>query len=206
MLATAHALHRLLLFAILALALIVSSHPAFAATASEVSVEDVFGTNYLRVVQQEIQAATGAVVVAMFEIRVPQDAAEENPSLVLVNELLNAHRRGVDVDVILNLRSKYDPESDDPVRDHANGIAADMLTYAGVDVAYFPGSYHMHQKLVIVDEKTTIIGSHIRPPSSTTCITPGGVDSELCQPIPASISTGSSICCCADGEFRQSPD
>jgi len=148
------------LFAILALALIVSSHPAFAATASEVSVENVFGTNYLRVVQQEVQAATGSVVVAMFEMRVPQDAAEENPSLVLVNELLDAHRRGVDVDVILNLRSKYDPESDDPVRDHANGIAADMLTYAGVDVAYFPGSYHMHSKFVVIDEKITIIGSH----------------------------------------------
>lgn len=133
---------------------------AFGRAGSDAWVEDVSGTNYLGIVQRELAAATGSVVVAMFEMRVPQDAAPENPSLILVNELLAAHRRGVDVEVILNLRSRYEPESDEPVRDNANGIAADMLTYAGVDVAYFPSTYHMHQKLVIIDEETVIIGSH----------------------------------------------
>ncbi len=123
-------------------------------------VEDVPGTNYTSVVRSELVAATGSVVVAMFEMRVPQDAAAENPSLVLVNDLIAAHRRGVDVDVVLNLRSKYDPESDEPIRDHANGLAADMLSYAGVYVFYFPAKCHMHAKLVIIDERTTIIGSH----------------------------------------------
>ncbi len=123
-------------------------------------VEDVRGTNYVGIVHRELAAATGSVAVAMFEMRVPQDAAESSPVVLLVSDLIAAHRRGVDVKVVLDLRSSYDPESGNAVRDYANGIAADMLTYAGIDVSYFPSSYHMHQKLVVIDEETVIIGSH----------------------------------------------
>lgn len=123
-------------------------------------VEDVSGTNYVGIVHRELTAATGSVAVAMFEMRVPQDAAESSPVVLLVSDLIDAHRRGVDVKVVLDLRSSYDPESGNAVRDYANGIAADMLTYAGIDVSYFPSSYHMHQKLVVIDEETVIVGSH----------------------------------------------
>ncbi len=143
----------LFLFGILAIT-------AVARTGMEAWVEDVSGTNYVGVVQRELQAATNSVVVAMFEMRVPDDPDAETPSLVLVNELIAAHRRGVDVKVVLNLRSRYDPESDEPVRDHANGVAADMLAYAGIDVSYCPSTYHMHEKLVVIDRETVIIGSH----------------------------------------------
>ncbi|MDP6629406.1 MAG: hypothetical protein QGH42_10880 [Kiritimatiellia bacterium] len=71
-------------------------------------------------------------------MRIPQDAAESSPALRLVNDLIAAHQRGVDVKVLLDLRAKYDPESDAPIRDYRNGVAADMLAYAGVDVSYCP--------------------------------------------------------------------
>ncbi|MBT7069141.1 MAG: hypothetical protein HN919_22790, partial [Verrucomicrobia bacterium] len=143
-----------------ACSLLILTSVALGRPQTEALVEDISGTSYLPTVQAELQAATSSIVVAMFEMRVPQDAAAENPSLVLVNELIAAHARGVDVDVILNLRSRFDPESTDPVRDHANGLAAGMLTYKGVDVSYFPQTYHMHSKLVVIDGKTVVVGSH----------------------------------------------
>ncbi len=121
---------------------------AIAGPGAEAWVEDVNGTNYVGIVQRELRAATGSVAVAMFEMRVPDDPDAETPSLVLVNELIAAHRRGVDVDVVLNLRSRYDLESDEPVRDNANGIAADMLAYAGVDVSYCPSPYPIHSVIL----------------------------------------------------------
>jgi hypothetical protein len=105
-------------------------------------------------------AATGSVVVAMFEMRIPDDAAAASPVLLLVNDLIAAHRRGVDVRVILNLRARYDPTSEELLRDRANGTAADMLVYAGIDTAYSPTTYHMHPKLIVIDETVVILGSH----------------------------------------------
>jgi hypothetical protein len=145
---------------LMGLVLGVLARMAVAQPDAEEWLSDASGTNYVGVVHRELGAATGSVMVVMFEMRVPDDAADSSPSLLLVNDLIAAHRRGVDVRVMLNLRSRYDPASDAPARDYANGVAADMLVYAGVDVAYSPASYHMHVKLVVIDETTVILGSH----------------------------------------------
>jgi len=136
------------------------AHVSVAQPDVEASVSDASGTNYVGIVHRELGAATGSVVVAMFEMRIPDDAAAASPVLLLVNDLIAAHRRGVEVRVILNLRARYDPTSTARVRDHANGAAADMLVYAGIDAAYSPATYHMHPKLVVIDETTVILGSH----------------------------------------------
>jgi len=126
----------------------------------QVSVEDVDGSNYVGVVHRELGAASESVVVSMFQIRVPEDPFPNSPALLLVNALIAAHRRGVDVRVVLDLHSTYDPESVVPVRDHLNGLAADMLSYAGIGVSYYPARYHLHHKLVVIDKETVVIGSH----------------------------------------------
>ena len=130
------------------------------ALGQQVQVEDIDGADYVAVMHRELGAATGSVVVSMFQMRVPEDVFPDSRVLLLVNDLIAAQRRGVDVKVVLDLHSEYDPESSEPVRDHLNGMAADMLAYAGVDVSYYPSRYHLHYKLVVIDEKTVVTGSH----------------------------------------------
>jgi hypothetical protein len=130
------------------------------ALGQQVQVEDVDGASYVATMHRELGAATGSVVVSMFQMRVPEDSFQDSPALLLVSDLIAAQRRGVDVKVVLDLHSEYDPQSSEPVRDHLNGVAADMLAYAGVDVSYYPSRYHLHHKLVVIDEKVVVIGSH----------------------------------------------
>ncbi|MBT3297279.1 MAG: hypothetical protein HN383_18580 [Verrucomicrobia bacterium] len=133
---------------------------AVAEPEAQARVLDIDGTNYLSIVHRELGAATGSVVVTMFQMRIPETGAHGNPVLVLVNDLIAAHRRGADVKVILDLNRQYDPASEEPVRDRVNGVAADMLSFAGVDVSYYASPHYLHQKLVVIDETTVIVGSH----------------------------------------------
>ena len=95
---------------------------ALAEPEADTRVLDIDGTNYLSVVHRELGAATGSVVVTMFQMRIPENGALGNPVLVLVNDLIAAHRRGADVKVILDLNRQYDPTSEEPVRDRVNGV------------------------------------------------------------------------------------
>jgi hypothetical protein len=133
---------------------------AVAEPEADARVLDIDGTNYLSVVHRELGAATGSVVVTMFQMRIPENGAHGSPVLVLVNDLIAAHRRGVDVEVILDLNTRYDPASEEPVRDRVNGVAADMLSFAGIDVYYYQSAHILHQKLVVIDKETVIVGSH----------------------------------------------
>ncbi len=44
----------------------------------EAWVADASGTNYVGIVHRELGTATGSVVVAMFEMRIPDDAANQS--------------------------------------------------------------------------------------------------------------------------------
>lgn len=77
-----------------------------AGAAQQVSVEAVEGSDYLPAVHRELGAATQSVVVTMFQMRLHEDTHPASPVLPLVNDLIAAHRRGVQVRVILEVLSK----------------------------------------------------------------------------------------------------
>ena len=72
-------------------------------------------------------------------------------SMDVVDSLILAHQRGVDVKVILEGRVSGSP----------NALAYSRLAGTGIDVCWASEAYKLtHSKLIIVDEKKAFVGSH----------------------------------------------
>jgi len=98
-------------------------------------------------VRREIRAAEKEIIVAMYLFRVYPHSSPGSPTFILLRELLDAHRRGVKVRVILE-RSNW-----------GNETAREMLAAGGVDARYAKGPALLHGKLVVIDDDTVICGS-----------------------------------------------
>ncbi len=79
---------------------------------------------------------------------------KDDPNSVLLNEIINAHKRGVDVIVIL------DASSWNVSNTLKNKEFGDSLKSAGVEVHYDPIDITSHDKLIIIDGYITFVGSH----------------------------------------------
>ena len=108
----------------------------------------LYDEEYLPTVRTEIQAAEKEIIVTMYVFRVYPHSSPESPTFMLLQELLEAHRRGVKVRVILE-RTCWQNET-----------AREMLAAGGVDVRYAGGGDLLHQKVVVIDDDTCIAGSH----------------------------------------------
>ena len=78
---------------------------------------------------------------------------KNSPSNQLIDALIKAKNRGVDVEVILDIRQKSDRTT---IRNLETGK---RLTTAGVAVIFDTEQVSTHSKLLIIDEKLVIIGS-----------------------------------------------
>ena len=78
---------------------------------------------------------------------------KNSPSNQLIDALIKAKKRGVDVEVILDVRQKSDRTT------KRNLETGKRLTNAGVEVIVDTEQITTHSKLLIIDEKIVVIGS-----------------------------------------------
>jgi hypothetical protein len=145
--------------AVLVVALLVVA-PVFGGDAAEGTIEDISRKAYLPAVQAALNAATGSVDVAMFQIRVRENSSSRQPVRKLVDALVDAHRRGVRVRVVLDRSARYQDGKRLSGLAADNDSAAQLLQAAGVDVGFGSPGRLMHQKVIIIDDEVVITGSH----------------------------------------------
>jgi hypothetical protein len=139
---------------------VIAAGIALHAAAVEVDISDISGTNYFPAVHTELQQAERSIDIAMYHVRVYPHSTTNSPTLTLVQDLIAAHERGVKVNVTLDNSFRYNPQSGSKRISDKNRVSAEMLTAAGITVRFAPSFKTMHQKLIVIDSKIVITGSH----------------------------------------------
>ena len=116
-------------------------------------VKPIYNREYLPALHEALQNAKKSINIAMFTFRYypnyPNDA-----NSVIISDLIAAKKRGVDVKVILDCS---DWNRSNTLQ---NKMVGDSLKKVGIDVYYDPVDVTTHDKLIIVDDSITIVGSH----------------------------------------------
>jgi phosphatidylserine/phosphatidylglycerophosphate/cardiolipin synthase-like enzyme len=115
-------------------------------------VQLVTDVQYFEVAKKLIQEAKHSVQVMMFEMGY-YDKYPNTPSNLLIKELMNATKRGVKVEVILEVKEGEDRTA------KRNRHTGKILSEGGVEVIYDPLSKTTHAKLMVVDGQLTLLGS-----------------------------------------------
>jgi hypothetical protein len=119
-------------------------------------VTDISGTNYLPIVHRELGQATTSIHVAMYLMSANSRTMQVG---TLMDDLIAAHGRGVDVTVILDRSYKYRPDRRQRELDTKNDAAYAILAKAGVNVRFASPGRTVHGKLLVIDGHTVICGS-----------------------------------------------
>jgi len=112
----------------------------------------IVDSEYTTVVREAIKAARKNIQMMMFEASYYQQYPD-TPSNLLIRELMNARKRGVRVEVILERGESTDRAS------QRNLFTGKILAKEGVDVTYDPPTLTTHTKLLVIDGETVILGS-----------------------------------------------
>lgn len=115
-------------------------------------VQIIADAQYFQTAQKLIQEAKESIRVMMFEMGYYDDHPN-SPSNLLIRELIQARKRGVKVEVVLEAR---DDEDRTTKRNRGSGK---LLVEGGIDVIYDPLFKTTHAKMMIVDGKLTLVGS-----------------------------------------------
>lgn len=123
-------------------------------------VEDISGEKYFPRVKQTLSQAKESIFMAMFKVGLrPYDKSSE--VYQLVEELIKAHKRGVEVKVILDQNVGFLGMRDEGEgKDEGKSVwCFKLLKDEGVDVAYDDPQKYTHAKAIIIDGETVILGS-----------------------------------------------
>lgn len=112
----------------------------------------VTDTEYFQVAKAMIQEAKHSIQVMMFEMGY-YDRSPNTPSNLLIKELINARKRGVKVEVLLEVREGEDRTA------KRNRHTGKILSEGGVEVIYDSLSQTTHAKCMVVDGKRVLLGS-----------------------------------------------
>lgn len=123
---------------------------SFALPAEEVQV--VTDAQYFEAAKKMIQEAKVSILVMMFEMGY-YEKYPNTPSNLLIKELIEAKKRGVKVEVILEAR-----EGDDRTT-RQNRVVGKILSEGGVEVIYDPLFKTMHAKTLVADGEWSLVGS-----------------------------------------------
>jgi phosphatidylserine/phosphatidylglycerophosphate/cardiolipin synthase-like enzyme len=115
-------------------------------------VQLVTDGQYFQVARKMIQEAKSSIQVMMFEMGY-YDQYPNTPSNLLIKELIDAKKRGVKVEVILEVKERKDRTTE------RNRNTGKILSNEGVEVIYDPLSKTTHAKLMVVDGELTLLGS-----------------------------------------------
>jgi phosphatidylserine/phosphatidylglycerophosphate/cardiolipin synthase-like enzyme len=127
-------------------------HPPLSYSLPAEDVQLVTDGQYFQVAKRMIQEAKHSVQVMMFEMGY-YDQHPNTPSNLLIKELIDAKKRGVKVEVILEVREGEDRTT------KRNRHTGKILSEGGVDVIYDTFLKTTHTKLMVVDGHLTLLGS-----------------------------------------------
>lgn len=115
-------------------------------------VQLVLNDQYFQVARKMIQEAKHSIQVIMFEMGY-YDEHPNTPSNLLIKELISAKKRGVKVEVVLEVKEGEDRTTE------RNRHSGTILCEGGVKVIYDSLSKTTHAKLMVVDEELSLLGS-----------------------------------------------
>jgi phosphatidylserine/phosphatidylglycerophosphate/cardiolipin synthase-like enzyme len=115
-------------------------------------VQLVLDAQYFQVAKKMIQEAKHSVQVMMFEMGY-YDEHPNTPSNLLIKELISAKKRGMKVEVILEVKEGEDRTT------QRNRHTGKILSEVGVEVIYDSPSKTTHAKLMVVDGQLSLLGS-----------------------------------------------
>jgi len=130
------------------------------ATASTGDVTAVNGRDYYPAVEKAIQGAKESIYMVMYQVSLySYDKASHVYNLV--NELIQAHKRGVVVKVILDQNIDFVGKRniDEWVPEGKNAWCFKVLKEAGIDVRYDDLTTYTHAKALVIDNEIIIMGS-----------------------------------------------
>ncbi|NVM54979.1 MAG: DUF4332 domain-containing protein [Candidatus Helarchaeota archaeon] len=125
----------------------------------EISVQDVIGvsilsdSDYVHFLKKALDRAKKRIFIVMFFMLAKDGSYPVND---VIERLIEAHKQGVEVKVILD----KDAEGDIYKSRIINSAACKKFKKAGVKVVHDSELYLTHSKLVLIDDIHTIIGSH----------------------------------------------
>lgn len=111
------------------------------------------GNKYYYWLGDGIDATETTIIMAMFHVAMP---TENHPTKQLVQKLVNAKNRGVNVKVLLDRDREKDPYKSTKI----NEEALEILIAAGVDARFDSEERLLHSKFLVLDNEYSIVGSH----------------------------------------------
>lgn len=126
----------------------------------EAEVIDISGTKYFPAVKEALVKAEKSIDMVMYQISLrPYDKVSQVYSLV--DELINAHKRGVTVKVILDQNIDFIEGRgiNRWAAEGKNSRSFKALKDVGIDVRYDTLATYTHAKVIIIDNETVISGS-----------------------------------------------
>lgn len=120
---------------------------------NDADVELIVGGQYPYRVGDLISGAAASISLAMF---ICSYGDENHPARQLVEKLIAAHQRGVQVQVLFDQDRRADVYDTRII----NRPAAVALEEAGVKVRFDETTELTHSKVLVIDQKLTVIGSH----------------------------------------------
>jgi len=124
--------------------------PSYTLPAEDVQL--VTDAQYFQVAKKVIQEAKSSIHLMMFEM-VFYDKYPQTPSNLLIKDLINARKRGVRVEVVLEVRDERDRTTKN------NRYTGKILSEGGVEVIYDPLLKTTHAKCMVVDGRLILLGS-----------------------------------------------
>ena len=144
---------RYIISLIIAISLLIA--PAYSADGFLSSrVKDISDRNYEKAVIELIDSAKESIVISMYSINIA--SGKRNPITLLLNDLLEARRRGVKVELYLNTDFRDIDENKNLL---IVNPAIKGLEKAGCIIHLIPSNKMLHDKLVIVDKRYIAEGS-----------------------------------------------
>ena len=117
-------------------------------------ITDLSDRKYEQALIDLLDNAKESIVVSMYGIST--GAGEKNPVMLLLNDLLEARKRGVGITMYLNTRFR---DTDKSEGSFIMSPVFKELKDSGCVIYLIPSSRKLHDKLIIVDSRYVIIGS-----------------------------------------------
>src|SRR4030043_21649 len=140
------------IFALLFLFSLFPFYPPHAVCLPAEDVQLVTDAQYFKIAKKLIREARHSIQVMMFEMGY-YDRNPNTPSNLLIKELINAKKRGVKVEVLLEVREGEDRTA------KRNRHTGKILSDGGVEVIYDSLAKTTHAKGMVVDGQLTLLGS-----------------------------------------------
>jgi hypothetical protein len=125
----------------------------------ESDVQNISSDKYFEATLTELNNAKSSIQVVMYLLSILPEQPDAQPSQ-LVQALIKAKERGVDVKVVLDQNINFEAEaSEDAVAGNKNQRAYEILRNNNVPVFFDTSDIYTHTKALVIDGETVILGS-----------------------------------------------